>query len=335
MSYGDVWRIKNLDREQTMAAILSIDPMTDDGKETKPNTFLSVGKQAYVPDMTDIDLQIDPEGNTDLIRPINMVNVVGLRFDEQDMDLWQQAVQSPKFPDEWKKFAETPLETPVWLWHISYDNNLPPEFEATRNRAYASVDSIAASPVDGLYAFGIIHGDVDIVDANDQTKTIVFPANREGLYKKTYTITFSPDGKWIATGGDYPLVRIWDSKTGELLQKLSGHSNWIFDLAFSPDGSKLASVGYDNLIYIWDTQTWKYTQFIQHQYALTAAFSKDGKVLFAGGRGPTLVVWDIETGEALQKLDLKSTILSMKLLPSGDQLAVGTMDGNITILGIP
>ncbi len=46
-------------------------------------------------------------------------------------------------------------------------------------------------------------------------------------------------------------VRLWNLKTGELIVKLSGHSDWVQSVAFSPDGLTLASGGDDQTIKIW------------------------------------------------------------------------------------
>ncbi len=57
-------------------------------------------------------------------------------------------------------------------------------------------------------------------------------------------VAFSPDGKWIATGGrtakdDYE-VFLWDAKTGEVKQAFPGLTEWVHVVTFSPDGKTLA-----------------------------------------------------------------------------------------------
>src|SRR5262249_62112588 len=56
------------------------------------------------------------------------------------------------------------------------------------------------------------------------------------------SIAFSPDGKLIASGDGYDLIRLWDTATGREVRKLEGHLlGRVYSLAFSPDGKLLAS----------------------------------------------------------------------------------------------
>jgi WD40 repeat protein len=63
---------------------------------------------------------------------------------------------------------------------------------------------------------------------------------------------YSPDGTKIATGGDEEkAMKIWDAKTGELLNTLKHR---VCSLAWTSDGKKLISGSY-RLIRIFDTAT--------------------------------------------------------------------------------
>lgn len=47
-------------------------------------------------------------------------------------------------------------------------------------------------------------------------------------------------------------VRIWNSRTGTFISKLSGHSNSVYSLAFSADGKTLVSGSLDSTLRLWD-----------------------------------------------------------------------------------
>jgi WD40 repeat protein len=65
--------------------------------------------------------------------------------------------------------------------------------------------------------------------------------------KYVTALSFSPDGKWIATGGDDKTLRIWDARTGQELERMTGaQDNEVWSVAFSPDGRWIAAGGYDN-----------------------------------------------------------------------------------------
>jgi WD40 repeat protein len=51
----------------------------------------------------------------------------------------------------------------------------------------------------------------------------------ENLWRSSpvYSVSFSGDGKWIASGSSDNTVRVWDAATGKELQRLEGHSDWV------------------------------------------------------------------------------------------------------------
>jgi WD40 repeat protein len=62
-----------------------------------------------------------------------------------------------------------------------------------------------------------------------------------GHTKSVNAIAFSPDNRWLASGGKDNVIKIWDLTTGNVLRTLYGHSSNVNALAVSPDGKLLAS----------------------------------------------------------------------------------------------
>ncbi|MDE0300848.1 MAG: hypothetical protein OXN17_19590 [Candidatus Poribacteria bacterium] len=66
------------------------------------------------------------------------------------------------------------------------------------------------------------------------------------------SLTFSPDGLTIASGGIDGTIRIWEISTGNNLHTYEGHIDRVNSVVFSIDGNMLASGSHDGTILLWD-----------------------------------------------------------------------------------
>ena len=62
-----------------------------------------------------------------------------------------------------------------------------------------------------------------------------------GHTDEVMTVSWSPDGTRIASGGKDHTVRLWEARTGTQLLVLRGHATDVRSVAWSPDGLALAS----------------------------------------------------------------------------------------------
>jgi WD40 repeat protein len=65
-------------------------------------------------------------------------------------------------------------------------------------------------------------------------------------------LTFSPDGRTLATAGIGATVKLWDAATGKEKATLKGHTKLVAAVAFSQDGRALTSGSYDKTIKLRD-----------------------------------------------------------------------------------
>ena len=154
-------------------------------------------------------------------------------------------------------------------------------------------------------------------------------------------VTFSPDAKSLASGGE--AVRIWDVDTGAIRRILRGHTKSVESVAFDADGKRLASGGFDNTARVWDVATGKLLVTVQQDNpVLTVAISPDGKTFASASSGggtassarrrPTVQVWDSATGRPLATLpDQPSQVFAMLFTPDGKSLITASLSGAVIL----
>jgi WD40 repeat protein/serine/threonine protein kinase len=152
--------------------------------------------------------------------------------------------------------------------------------------------------------------------------------------------TFSPDGRWIASGGLDGWLKIWDANTREPLSPFKAHERQIRCVAFSPDGRRLATASWDRTAKIWDFDPQRAGAAIsllhafEHQAEVQhVAFSPDGEQLATAGNDQTVRIWDVATGhEVLHPLRGHTSIVwCVAYSPDGHWLASASGDKTVHI----
>jgi WD40 repeat protein/serine/threonine protein kinase len=143
-------------------------------------------------------------------------------------------------------------------------------------------------------------------------------------------VAFSPDGQRLASACGDRTVKIWNSRTGDLIETFPAHTDSVVCVAFHPDGHHLASVGSEQVVKIWDLKTLK-TVFegpcdIRRKYgtACAAAFSPNGRQLAAGSEG-AVRVWDWQIRRIRHSLDTHHFVLVPVAFSRDGRLATGVL----------
>ena len=145
------------------------------------------------------------------------------------------------------------------------------------------------------------------------------------------TVMFSPDGRFLASGGYDSRLRLWEANTGNHIATLRGGGPAV---AFSPDGELIANeYGGDGIIGtigLWDAHTSELRHVLsKHHSPLTCmAFSPDGKTLVSASRDSEIVLWDIPTLQRRLSITTQHTeaVSSVAFSPDGETLASGSYE---------
>jgi WD40 repeat protein len=155
-----------------------------------------------------------------------------------------------------------------------------------------------------------------------------------------FTVVVSPDGQWIASGGndsvgDRKAARLWNAETLQEHKVLAGHTNAVRGIAFAPDSQTLVTASADQQVKWWDIasgqelKTWRgHTNRIRE-----VAFAPDGKSIASSSDDGTVKVWNVDpTAEPAETLTGHGgEIFPVAISPDGKTAATGSGDTTVKL----
>jgi WD40 repeat protein len=150
----------------------------------------------------------------------------------------------------------------------------------------------------------------------------------------TFSVAYSPDGRWLATGHSDGVISIWDTATGTEIWNCFGNAGRVYSVAFSPDSKILASGCDDMTVRLWDVSNGVCLRTILgHTSAIgSVAFSPSGEILASGGEDMGIRIWDISNGACLKILTGHTNhVWSLAFNSTSEILASGSFDASIKI----
>ncbi|XP_021294027.1 katanin p80 WD40 repeat-containing subunit B1 homolog isoform X3 [Herrania umbratica] len=98
------------------------------------------------------------------------------------------------------------------------------------------------------------------------------------------TIRFTPDGRWVVSGGFDNVVKVWDLTAGKLLHDFKFHEGHIRSIDFHPLEFLLATGSADRTVKFWDLETFELIGSSRPEATgvRSITFHPDGRTLFCG-----------------------------------------------------
>lgn len=146
----------------------------------------------------------------------------------------------------------------------------------------------------------------------------------KGHVKGVLSVSFSADGKTLASAGTDSTICLWHVDSGTYKTTLTDHRYLINNVAFSPDGRTLASSSQDGTVLLRDTENYNVrTAITEHTaWGYGLAYSPDGKQIVTGCRDTTVRIWDTSTGRNTSILrGHRGEVVSVAFSSDGEMIA--------------
>ncbi|KAL7177590.1 hypothetical protein ACSBR2_030864 [Camellia fascicularis] len=154
---------------------------------------------------------------------------------------------------------------------------------------------------------------------------------------------FHPDGLILGTGTSESLVKIWDVKSQANVARFDGHVGAVTAISFSENGYFLATAAHDG-VKLWDLRKLRnfrtFSPYDENTPTQSVEFDHSGSYLaIAGSDIRVYQVANVKSEWNCIKTfpDLSGTgkATCVKFGPDAKNLAVGSMDRNLRIFGLP
>ncbi|MBN2444291.1 MAG: WD40 repeat domain-containing protein [Spirochaetales bacterium] len=156
-----------------------------------------------------------------------------------------------------------------------------------------------------------------------------------GGYKGVvYSLTFDPQGEYLASASQDSSVKVWDVKTGTLVHDLKGHEGPVYSVAIDRTSEMIASGGKDKKIRLWNLEDGSLLNILEGHTkdVIILVFHNKAGILVSGSLDNTIKVWNIKTGALLTTLTgHEGCIAGLTLDKEGKQIISGSCDKTIKI----
>src|SRR6266699_2778897 len=147
-------------------------------------------------------------------------------------------------------------------------------------------------------------------------------------------VAWSPNGRYIASGGWDNTVQVWDVNNGTNYRTYTRHSDFVSALAWSPDSRYIAVGGSNRWIDVLNAKKGNLvlTYYGHDNVVNTLAWSPDSRYIASGDRDHIVQVWQAKTGSILVTYRGHSdNVDALAWSPDGRLIASGSWDHTVQV----
>jgi len=160
-----------------------------------------------------------------------------------------------------------------------------------------------------------------------------------GLSERIQSVSFSPDGRWLAVGGGDPArlgeLQVWDIAKRKLTISAPTSYDTLYGVSWSPDSKLIAFGCADNTVRVIEAATGKQVvQMGSHSdWVLSTSFSVKGDHIISGGRDMSVKLTEVASQRFIDNVTsitpgaLKGGVLAVTTHPYLEHIIAAGSDG--------